>query len=375
MQKNDFIGLEDSLELKSRFYSVQCSSDRGTINKIRILDFIVFIASNHSLDLHNMFKYVNDRKKTIIERIQNNLLREIKNSKRAISYAYSIALSSYETKKKFNVKIKKDNIYNINHKSILNPNEKLIWKIKELAKSMQTNNINIECKEKEINSKRKRPTRFKRTLLLNQNSKNEEKNFCKKNQKWFDEKNEYFHEKSRKKIKTEISPNILMISNSDRKIKSYYGKIPKNFLNNIYNYDKTFSKSNKNVKIKKIFPEINLTITPLYNKKYDFSKNHVLSYINRRMDKEITNMAGIYDTKREISKKKLNFPSSPKNSEGSQNIKNNCILIHSNYLIQNRINMMKYKVLTSRNKSDRLNSKNKSIPNINNDKIRKYINK
>ena len=94
--KNDFIGLEDSLELKSRFYNVECVSDRGRLNKIRILDFIVFIASNHGLDLQNIINYVKERKATIIDRIYSNLIRKLDSNKRIINNAISLALSSYE---------------------------------------------------------------------------------------------------------------------------------------------------------------------------------------------------------------------------------------------------------------------------------------
>ena len=93
--KNDFIGLEDSLELKSRFYNVECVSDRGRLNKIRILDFIVFIASNHGLDLQNIINYVKERKATIIDRIYSNLIRKLDSNKRIINNAISLALSSY----------------------------------------------------------------------------------------------------------------------------------------------------------------------------------------------------------------------------------------------------------------------------------------
>ena len=53
-QKNDLIGVIDSLELKSRYFTIECTSDNAVLDKIRIFDFIVFIASNHGLDLQNI---------------------------------------------------------------------------------------------------------------------------------------------------------------------------------------------------------------------------------------------------------------------------------------------------------------------------------
>ena len=120
--KNDFIGLEDSIELKSRFYNVECVSDRGRLNKIRILDLIVFIASNHGLDLQNIINYVKERKKTIVDRIYSNLIRKLDNNKRIINNAISLALSSYEKRNNIFIKNKNENLNEVNFTNKSNNN-------------------------------------------------------------------------------------------------------------------------------------------------------------------------------------------------------------------------------------------------------------
>ena len=368
LQKNDFIGLEDSLELKSRFYYVQCSSDKGILNKIRILDFIAFIASNHGLNLENVIQYVKERKNSIIERIYKNLNRELNNSSRTISHAYSLALASYEYKKKLGLKKKTDNIYKINILNETNTNKKLLLKIKEFNQRNQTNNINTENNEKDIrkekdkekekdnNSKIRRTGRFIETLLLNQ--LNEDKTNVKMNKKWIFNDETGKREERRKRTQIDVSSYLLASSNTDRKIKSYNNKkrINKKYYIKpfLYNNDNTvFSKTIKNFRYKNAFPKYNLTINTLTNEKCDFFKNKVLSFINKKLIKEITNMTGIYNTKREISRKRLS---------------------HSNYKNQNKTDKFNSRIIPFSALNRKINFKETYIPNMNNEKIRNCIN-
>ena len=386
LQNNEFFGLEDSLELKSRFVSVKCASDKGTINKMRILDFIVFIASNHGLSLENIIKYAYERKNAIIERLLNSLNRELINNKRNILNAYNIALSSYENRKLLNLKIKTNNINNINYLSNLNSNKTLIKKIKELKQDKKSNNINIECKEKSNKIKRKKSAKFNRALLLKQLTLITDNKSSKKNKNWnLNEENEYLSEKSQKKTLGNISSYRLATSNTsntNRKIRSYRNKKSFNINNNnknIFFYDENdFTKEKTFFKYKNIFPNINLTITNLYSKKYDLLKNKDLSYINKKLNKEITNMTGVYNTKREISKKNLKVSSSQNKNNEHKRILSNYKLSHSINLNQNTINIPKSRFLTIRIKSGKINlenDKNNVIPNMNNIKIRNCINK
>ena len=209
----------------------------------------------------------------------------------------------------------------------------------------------------------------------------------KKNKNWnLNEENEYFSEKSKKKTVGNISSYRLTTpntSNTNRKISSYRNKKPFNINNynnkNIFLYDENdFTKEKTYFKYKNIFPDINLTITNLYSKKYDLMKNKDLSYINRKLNKEITNMTGIYNTKREISKNNLKVSSSPNKNKKHKRISSNYKLSHSININQNIINIPKSRFLTIRIKSGRLNlenDKNSIIPNMNNIQIRNCINK
>ena len=392
-QKNDFIGLEDSLELKNRLYYVKCASEKGTLNKIRLLDFIVFIASNHGLDLNNIFNYVKERKNNIIERVLKNLNIELNQSKRLISNAYSLALNSFENRKNLKLKIKTDNIYNIQYTSNLNLNEKIIQKIKEtkLKNKTNTNNILDEYKDKSINSKRKKSAQVRRAILFNQLNNNNDKKKSSRYLKWdFNEK--IVKETNKKKIQNTTSSYILTTSYTDRKMYKINNNNNKYEMNNNNNIDNNIdnnvgnntdniyylknhiiSKSKKNLE-KNIF---NFTINILYNQKYDSMKNNDLSHYSKKLDKEILNMTGIYNTKREVSKKKLITPSSNE-TKNSKLILNNYKLSHSYYKNQKKNNRLNSEFLSIINNSKIIHAKkkrNKTIPYIKNATIRNYINK
>ena len=392
LQKNDFIGLEDSLELKSRFYNVKCVTDKGILNKIRILDFIVFIASNHGLDLNNIFYYVKERKNNIIERVINNLNRELNNSQRTIDHAYTLALTSFEKRKNLKLKIKTDNIYNIHYTSNLNLNENLLQKIQGLKQKNKTMNTLEEYKDKNINYKRKKSAGIRRTLFLNQliNNKDNNKKYLVRNLKWNFNNNNKLIEKNRKMNKI----SILSTSNTDRKIQKTKNKANKYEINidnidnnndnidyNDNNYNISYWK-NKNITkskyLRKKFLDFNFTINTLYNKKYDFLKNKDLSFFNKKLDKEIKNMTGIYNTKRELSKKQISIPSS-NDTKTSKRILSSYKFMHSNYINQNKNDILNSELLSITNISIGIKTKQKRyksiIPFMKNEKIRNYINK
>ena len=349
LQKNDFIGLEDSLELKSRFYSIRCVSEKGILNKIRILDFIVFIASNHGLELENIIYYVKERKNTIIERIHNNLTRVLNNSKRSISNAYSIALSSYEKRKNFATKIKTDNIYNINNSNFLNINNNLKKKILQLN---QKNKNSYYFQYKDMNLKRKKSAGIRRAYFLNQLIINDDKKPIGNKLKWnFKNEDEKINIKEKKKKIAQINASSYILTNTERKKK----KIKTSKL--VYNLNKICnSKSNSNSQ-KKCNNYCNFTTTTLYDKNYDILLSKDTLY-NTKLDKEIINMTGIYNTKREIKKKRLVISSkgSPKliiknnrltKSCYKSRIKNN-ITILSNKKLSEKINRKNNKTTSTR---------------------------
>ena len=314
-QKNDFIGLEDSIELKSRFYSVKCISERGDLNKIRILDFILFISSNHGLELQTINNYIKERKNTIIERIYNILTRELNNHQRTINNAYSIALSSYEKRKKHRTKNKTENNYNINFIKKIN-NNNFISKMKLLIQNKsKVNNI---LQGKDINLNRKKSAGVRRLLILNKINNDEEKKNNIQKLKW-----DFGEEKSKSKSKEKSTirernksnnhPNISLYQmttssidkNSNKKANINRNKRIKN-LNNIdkIHFKSTFSKNNNIENSNKTIFKYNLTTTTLNDNLY---KIWDTSY-NSKLDKEIINFTGIYNTKREVQKKKLSYP-------------------------------------------------------------------
>jgi hypothetical protein len=298
--KNDFIGLEDSLELKSRFYNVECVSDRGMLNKIRILDFIVFIASNHGLDLHNIINYVKERKTTIIDRIYSNLIRKLDSNKRIINNAISLALSSYE--KRNNIFIKSKNEYKNEVNFTNKRNNKFINKkphFNQTCKRLHTFN--------QFNSQRKKSASIKRSILLNQLRKNESKKNNMPKLKW------RFNYDLQEKEKIIYQPNIsiyLMRSSPDKKDKnrSKGFQYKDNNMSDENNYltIMSFSKSNKD--FQRSIERYELTQS-IYDKLIVRSRNKNCSY-NNKIDKEICNMTGIYNTKREVFKKRLVYLSS-----------------------------------------------------------------
>ena len=375
LHKNDFFGLEDSLELKKRFYSVHCISDRGIINKIRILDFIVFLACNHALNLQNIINYAKERKNKIIERIQNYLNKELNNIKRTISNAYSITLTSYENRKRLNLKIKKDNIYKINYINNLTKNEKLIKKINEFNQQKETINAYQENK-----NFRRRKSCKKRTVILNQLINKENHRNSLGNKEWnFTEENENKIEKNNKRAQTSRTKYIVTSSssNTDRKSKSHKNKIfiyDKNINNIYFSKDYTFSKSSKNYKNQ--FKDFNLAYTTLYNKEYDLIKNKDLSYYNRKLDKEIINMTGIYNTKREISKKIIFIHSPSKKEKNMKDLINNYKLSHSKNFInhKDKENQNSSLLAILKDKKFKYESIKGKIPHMKNIKLRTFIN-
>ena len=91
LYKNDFIGIEDSLELKKRFYTVECSSENGTLSKIPVDSFALLINKNISLHLSHITKYIKEKKKFLIDRINLVINNEINNNKIMVNYTFNKA--------------------------------------------------------------------------------------------------------------------------------------------------------------------------------------------------------------------------------------------------------------------------------------------
>ena len=315
LQKNDFIGFTDSLELKSRFYSVECNSDKGELNKIRILDFIIFIASNHGLDLNNIYEYIQEKKNAIVERVYKNLERYLKNNKRIINNAYAIAFKSFEKRK---LKIHKTNNYTI--KNIKNlyinseGNNNLIDKIRKsinyhkiIYTLSHSQNLNIKSykSHKKKQTEEKKNSGFKNINNIYQRT---EENKSKLKIRLFEKSNKLMN----KRIKTQTNLSLYSLSNSQyfkKKNKKYKIKETQtsNISKEIYsNNDNYLFKYNTEKEENKISKNNSINIAPvMYNKKFELIKYKKISFDNK-LEKYLTNCLGIYNTKREKSHKHVN---------------------------------------------------------------------
>ena len=275
LTNNDFIGFEDSFQFKKRFYSVKCVSKRGIVNKIRILDFIILLITNHSLDFKQAKYLINERNKQILERLYNVLGREIKNNIKDLNHFYSIALSNFENKHNIdsdnNFENKKDNYINYQIKSNLieakrpfssiplnnstNKNSKFVSP--KFRLDINTQNINNLDK---INLNQQNKSFHKETLQNEKNNHNTVAN---------------------KSTSIDNSMNLMYSSNyrnKSRKIKRLVNTI------SINNYQQSLNNPQKR---KYIYP-----------KNYSENKSSRYSLI----DKKVMNIIGIYNTKREVSK-------------------------------------------------------------------------
>ena len=300
LEKNDFIGFYDSIELKSRFFSVECASDKGELNKIRIIDFIVFIASNHGLDTQNIYDYIQEKKNSLIERVYKNLDIYLNNNKRIIKNVYTSAFSYLDKRKNKNVP---ENVYCI--------------------KNMKNLNIYPEGNNNLINRIRKSINYKKRVYSL----ENRKQNIEKMNSNLIDANNNNIYQKTenlKTKLRTKYNNNILLNKRAKTQTNLSSNNLTKSFssnknqesfkifflddkntnTNNCYNYLKDkmcFCDKDENIKTQNYsmrFPPV------MYNKKFELITYKDLS-IDNKLEKYLTNSLGIYNTKREKCKKQI----------------------------------------------------------------------
>ena len=334
LQKNDFIGFYDSIELKSRFFTVECTSDKGELNKIRILDFIVFIASNHGLDLQNIYDYIQEKKKSLIERVYKNLDIYLNNNKRIIKNVYSLAFSYLDKKK---TKTYKENTYSIKNMKNLyidsDGNNNLIDRIRKSINSKKkiyslTHSQNIKSK---ILNKRKQNTEkingnLMETINYYQKTENVKSKLRLKNKK-------NILSNKRAQTQTNLSSNNLTKSYSSNKNQESF-KLLNIDDKNVNSYSNFFKDKicfcgdkEENYKIQNNSMRIPLV---MYNKKFELIRYRDLSFDNK-LEKYLTNFLGIYNTKREKSKKIMDYRNSIKAKKRMKNFdrKN---LIFSNFI-------------------------------------------
>ena len=315
LQKNDLIGVTDSFELKSRYFSVECSSDKGVLNKIRILDFIVLIASNHGLNLQNIYEYIQEKKNHIVERVYKNLERYLKNNKRIINNIYLLAFSSFEKKK---MSLLKESAYAIKNMKNLNTdtegNNNLINRIRKSIynKKKIHNTIQSEDFNKQKSTQKKKQIRGKiNKNLIKLNNIFQQKKETKSKPKLRLHSSENKFKVNKSKTQNNLSLYSLSKSNSSQKKNLTY-KQKNNSIN--LNKDKSTNTIPNLLKYKlgliekeeNISKSDNINISSvMYNKKFELIKYKDISFDNK-LDKYLTNFLGIYNTKREKAQKNIN---------------------------------------------------------------------
>ena len=294
LNKNDFIGVCDSLELKSRFYSVECTSDKGELNKIRIIDFIIFNSFNHGLDLQNIYDYLRQKKKDLVDRVYKNLDIYLNNNKRIIKNVYSLAFNYFD--KRNNMKLYKENEFTIKN-------------MKNLYTDSDGNNNLIDRIRKSNNNK-------KRVYMLTQPENNnnifKRRQTRKKTNFNLMDANIFIYEGNKEKPKIRIKSGLSF----DKSYSSSNKKSRKNQTFNI-NSEKNSNSNNNFFKDKLSFIEKeenfksknynSMTIAPvMYDKKFELIEYKYLSFDNK-LEKSLNNFLGIYNTKREKSQKIFDY--------------------------------------------------------------------
>ena len=91
--EGEFFGLEDSIELKQRYYSVKCSSENGELRKIHINDLLFILANTKTINLENIYNIIQEKKNLLIEKINRCISVIERKNEIDIDFAYSKALS------------------------------------------------------------------------------------------------------------------------------------------------------------------------------------------------------------------------------------------------------------------------------------------
>jgi hypothetical protein len=215
---------------------------------------------------------------------------------------------------------------------------------------IQNNNkVNDILQGKDINLNRKKSAGVRRFFALNKIYNDEEKknNIPKLQWDFRDEKSKskskeksIIRERNIFKNQPNISLNQMTTSSIDKNSnKNVNTNINSNKrIKDLNNFDKiylksTFSKNNNIENSNKTIFKYNLTTTTLNDNLY---KIWDTSY-NSKLDKEIINFTGIYNTKREVQKKKLSFPSEEKQKQ-PKHIFNNYRVTHPSFMYRKKSN-------------------------------------
>ena len=298
--KNDFIGIADSLESKRRFYSVKCVSEKGIVNKIRVLDFVILITRNQGISLKNIFEYVNKRKNYILKRLVNVFTGQVKSNNRKINLAYTRAFSIREKKMKKSQIKEESNCFN--KRQLKNSNTHIYQNIFQKNLNENTkNNLTDRNNFKNIVTLASSSNNLtKKNFSIDQKNNNNEK----ENNIIGEYKNKEINYNSAKDTRPS-SVNKL----KDFKVKFLIKK------NNSHLLDKNLQCDLKTP----IIRPISSNIIKINNNENEGDFNTIenlpkMAKINNNIDleklnKQIENITGIFNTKRKIIKKELIYPS------------------------------------------------------------------
>jgi hypothetical protein len=244
---------------------------------------------------------------------------------------------------------------------------------------------------KDINLNRKKSAGVRRFLALNKICGDEEKknnmpklqwDFGNEKSKSKSKEKSIIRERNKFKNQPNISMNLMTTSSNDKKstkntnsnLTTNRNKRIKdlNSVDKIY-FKSTFTKNNNIDNSNKAIFKYNLTTTTLNDNLY---KIWDTSY-NSKLDKEIINFTGIYNTKREVQKKKLSYPSEEKQTK-SKHIFNNYRVTHPSFMYRkksNKIPMAALLSITDMNEGAKIKDEdNKAMANLRKYKNLKYYN-
>ena len=286
LYKNDFIGIEDSLELKKRFYTVKCSSENGILSKIPVDSFSLLINKNVCLQLNHISKYIKEKKNFLIDRINLVMNNEIKNNKILVNYTFTKAFNNHG--KKFKIKpdqkqllkisIKKNFITNnMISNNLFNKNSNTGIKIyNDLAKKNKSSNertIGLDSKNngsnKTLSNKFSSLSDYSRTFSSNSNTNYRPPSkfdlLIKKVISFKSMNNRPKTTKIRKNLyilkkKQNIKKPLLHLNNFNKQIETITG---------IYNTKRVVNEKNKALSQDRIFPVFSTISNLKINKKAD----------------------------------------------------------------------------------------------------------
>ena len=206
IDSKEIIGIEDSLELKKRYYFVKCISSQGELHKISLFDFFKMLNLINKINRKLLNDLISEKKRVFFRQIVLNSKNNGKRLDTKIDYQYNMFLMDQDLEIKKIVKNVTGNDYqNIENVPKEYENE-VLEKVSNslndnylLSENNKTNKLNIQSKSKlnfslnnfikfhkhserdNVFSPIKNLKTFKRNFISPKNNLNKSKNNCKNN--------------------------------------------------------------------------------------------------------------------------------------------------------------------------------------------------